>query len=165
MCIPREDNLIIYSQLTGALSHVLPIMISVMISKWIADALGPDGIYASWIALRRYPWLTPFEFRDNGEIASDVMTPADKLVVLHEGSPLSELSQYTFLLASGELTHIRTERVLDTWKYHGFPVVRDGILLGYVAREKLKFSCRGCRLTESPALQNLSSPRAAQPPT
>ncbi|KAI9433512.1 chloride channel [Lactarius indigo] len=29
-------------------------------------------------------------------------------------------------------------RVLDTWKYHGFPVVRDGILLGYVAREMLK---------------------------
>ncbi|KAN0129315.1 chloride channel [Lactarius tabidus] len=117
--------------LTGALSHVLPIMISVMISKWIADALGPDGIYASWIALRRYPWLTPFEFQDNGEIASDVMTPADKLVVLHEGTPLSELS------GSIELTN-EQERVLDTWKYHGFPVVRDGILLGYVAREKLK---------------------------
>jgi len=50
------------------------------------------------------------------------MTPADKLVVLREGSPLSELKS-----------------VLDTWKYHGFPVVRDdGILLGYVPREKLK---------------------------
>ncbi|KAN0129318.1 hypothetical protein V8E53_012802 [Lactarius tabidus] len=59
-----------------------PIMIS---SKWIVDALGPDGIHASWIALRRYLWLTPFAFQDNGEIASDVMTPADKLVVLHEG--------------------------------------------------------------------------------
>ena len=82
-------------------------MISVMISKWIADALGPDGIYASWIALRRYPWLTPFEFRDNGEIASDVMTPADKLVVLHEGSPLSELSEYSSppLAARLTLTH------------------------------------------------------------
>jgi chloride channel 3/4/5 len=32
-----------------------------------------------------------------------------------------------------------TESVLDTWKYHGFPVVRDDeILLGYVPREKLK---------------------------
>jgi chloride channel 3/4/5 len=146
-------------------------MISVMISKWIADALGPDGIYASWIALRRYPWLTPFEFRDNGEIASDVMTPADKLVVLREGSPLGELSQYSILLAARELTDIWTESVLDTWKYHGFPVVRDGILLGYVPREKLKsfigsylrFPC-SCRLTESLALQSLSSPRAAQPP-
>ena len=36
------------------------------------------------------------------------------------------------------MTHVWTESVLDTRKYHGFPVVRDGILLGYVAREKLK---------------------------
>jgi len=82
------------SQLTGALSHVLPIMISVMISKWVADALGQDGIYASWIALRRYPWLPPIEFRDNGEIAADAMTPVKNLVVLHEGSPLGELREY-----------------------------------------------------------------------
>jgi chloride channel 3/4/5 len=147
-------------------------MISVMISKWIADALGPDGIYASWIALRRYPWLTPFEFQDNGEIASDVMTPADKLVVLHEGTPLSELSTYIFPAGVFiELTHTRTERVLDTWKYHGFPVVRDGILLGYVAREKLKSFIGSC-FAFIPAvadwlnlaLQSLSSPRPAQPP-
>ncbi|SRR6266566_471702 len=68
-------------------------MISVMISKWVADAIGPDGIYASWIALRRYPWLAPIEFRDNGEIAADAMTPVNNLIVLQEGSPLSELSQ------------------------------------------------------------------------
>jgi chloride channel 3/4/5 len=147
-------------------------MISVMISKWIADALGPDGIYASWIALRRYPWLTPFEFQDNGEIASDVMTPADKLVVLHEGTPLSELSKYNFLPAGGsiELTY-EQERVLDTWKYHGFPVVRDGILLGYVAREKLKSFIGSC-FTFIPAaadwlklaLQSLSYLKLARPP-
>ncbi|KAI0306096.1 Cl-channel protein [Multifurca ochricompacta] len=112
---------VIVFELTGALSHVLPIMISVMISKWVADALGPDGIYASWIALRRYPWLAPFEFRDNGEIAADAMTHVSNLVVLNEVSSLGEL-----------------KRVLNTWEYHGFPVVRNGTLLGYVAREKLK---------------------------
>ena len=34
--------------------------------------------------------------------------------------------------------------MLDTWKYHGFPVVRDGILLGYVPREKLKSFIGSC---------------------
>jgi chloride channel 3/4/5 len=72
-------------------------MISVMVSKWVADALGQDGIYASWIALRRYRWLAPFEFRDNGEIAADAMTPVNNLVVLHEGSPLGELSEHSIL--------------------------------------------------------------------
>ncbi|KAI0286118.1 chloride channel [Russula aff. rugulosa BPL654] len=112
---------VIVFELTGALSHVLPIMISVMISKWVADALGPDGIYASWIALRRYPWLAPIEFRDNGEIAADAMTPVNNLIVLHEGSPLSEL-----------------KRIVETWEYHDFPVVQNGTLLGYVVREKLR---------------------------
>jgi|SRR5580693_3509565 hypothetical protein len=82
-------------------------MIAVMVSKWVADAFGQDGIYASWIALRRYPWLAPFEFRDNGEIAADAMTPFNNLVFLHEGSPLSELGRYSVdLRRIIVLTHI-----------------------------------------------------------
>lgn len=90
-------------------------MISVMISKWVADALGPDGIYASWIALRRYPWLAPIEFRDKGEIAADAMTPINNLIVLHEGSPLSELSQ-SFI---GWMTKTKVDTAFeqkDYWK-------------------------------------------------
>ena len=76
-------------------------MISVMISKWVADAFGPDGIYASWIALRQYPWLAPMEFRDNGEIAADAMTPVNNLIVLPEGTPLGELGQYCVFYLAG----------------------------------------------------------------
>jgi chloride channel 3/4/5 len=83
-------------------------MISVMVSKWVADALGQDGIYASWIALRQYPWLPQIEFRDNGEIAADAMTSVKNLVVLHEGSPLGELSEYCvpFLLVGGNVSYL-----------------------------------------------------------
>ena len=31
-------------ELTGALSHVVPIMIAVMTAKWVGDAFGKDGI-------------------------------------------------------------------------------------------------------------------------
>lgn len=73
------------SQLTGALSHVLPIMISVMVSKWVGDAFGKEGIYPMWIALRSYPWLPPHEYRDKGEEKTTltVMKPLDELVVIH----------------------------------------------------------------------------------
>ncbi|KAH9984423.1 Cl-channel protein [Russula vinacea] len=126
---------VIVFELTGALSHVLPIMIAVMISKWVADAFGPDGIYASWIALRRYPWLAPIEFRDNGEIAADAITPVNNLIVLQGVSPLGELSQYCVFLFGGVT---KTTGLLETWEYHGFPVVENGMLLGYVVREKLR---------------------------
>ena len=107
------------SQLTGALSHVLPIMIAVMISKWVADAFGPDGIYASWIALRRYPWLAPIEFRDNGEIAADAITPVNNLIVLQGVSPLGELSQYCVFLFGGVTKTTGLTRLFeqeDYWK-------------------------------------------------
>ena len=79
-------------QLTGALSHVLPIMIAVMTSKWVADAFGKEGIYAVWIALRRYPWLSTAEYRDEGETAESIMTPVDRLVLIdNDDCTLDEL--------------------------------------------------------------------------
>ena len=71
-------------ELTGALSHVLPIMISVVVSKWVGDALGKEGIYSVWIAMRSYPWLPPTEYRDNGQTAASIMKSADSLVVIHD---------------------------------------------------------------------------------
>lgn len=93
---------VILFELTGALSHVLPIMISVMCAKFVADAFGKDGIYAAWIAMRNYPWLSPQEHRDQGETAADLMKPVDRLVVVQqEGCTLSYLG--TFLSKSGHI--------------------------------------------------------------
>ena len=58
-------------------------MISVMVSKWVGDAWGKEGIYSRWIALRNYPWLSTSEFRDKGETADSFMVPYDKLVVIN----------------------------------------------------------------------------------
>lgn len=71
-------------QLTGALSHVLPIMISVMTAKWVGDAFGKEGIYSVWIAMRRYPWLPPVEYHDEGETAKNIMKPFADLVVIED---------------------------------------------------------------------------------
>lgn len=79
-------------------------MISVMMSKWVGDAFGKEGIYASWIAMRRYPWLSNEEYRDtgadvceynhkvrtdevrgdSGETAATLMRRADELVVIRD---------------------------------------------------------------------------------
>ena len=70
-------------------------MISVMVSKWVGDAFGKEGIYPQWIALRRYPWIPSTEYRDNGEDASGIMVPYDKLVIIKaEESTLPALSEW-----------------------------------------------------------------------
>lgn len=110
-------------ELTGALSHVLPIMISVVLSKWVADALGKDGIYSVWIAMRQYPWLPPGEYRDKGQTAAQIMKPAHDLVVIHDEQTMSV----------GELVDF-----VRHYQFHGFPVVSGKMLVGFVGREKLR---------------------------
>ncbi|KAJ7132162.1 Cl-channel protein [Mycena epipterygia] len=116
---------VILFELTGALSHVLPIMISVMASKWVGDAFGKDGgIYAVWIAMRGYPWLPPIDFRDKGETGAQLMRPLANLVVIEdERETVADLAG-----------------VLNDHDFHGFPVVRRQEFLGFITRDKLKLA-------------------------
>ena len=123
---------VIMFELTGALTYVLPIMIAVMISKWVGDAVnGKRGIYESWIHLRAYPLL---DNRDEAPIpdlpAAHVYTPVDHLVVLtatgHTIASLLALQQ--------------------DHPFRGYPVVADPpaspLLLGYISRTELAFALR-----------------------
>ncbi|KAG7093968.1 hypothetical protein E1B28_007598 [Marasmius oreades] len=113
---------VIMFELTGALSHVLPIMISVMTAKWVGDALGKDGIYTVWIAMRGYPWLAPVDYHDQGESAAGIMKPVDELVLIEDGQ-----------CTVGEL-----DDMIKTHQYQGFPIVEQRRLVGYITRDTLK---------------------------
>lgn len=124
---------VILFELTGALSHVLPIMISVMTSKWVGDALGKDGIYAVWIAMRRYPWLPPVDYRDRGETGATLMKPLASLFVIEDGkTTVKEMIQ-----------------LLEKHEFHGFPVVdRHSEFVGYATREELQLAISNALLSE-----------------
>lgn len=97
-------------------------MIAVMAAKWTADAFGKEGIYSLWIAMRRYPWLQPVDFRDSGETAAQFMIPAANLVVVEDGVTLEEMG-----------------RLVVTWSHTGFPVVNgENKLIGFVVRENVR---------------------------
>ncbi|QPH16596.1 hypothetical protein C2857_001279 [Epichloe festucae Fl1] len=122
---------VIMFELTGALTYVLPIMVAVMISKWVGDAFSRRGIYESWIHFNEYPFL------DNSEEsliipdvpASQIMTGIEDLVIL---------------TATGH-TIASLGAILDMHAYRGFPVIsdpRDAILLGYISRAELSYNLR-----------------------
>ncbi len=105
-------------------------MISVMVSKWVADAFGKDGIYSIWIAMHQYPWLPARDFRDKGQTAAHVMKSAGSLVVISEdgqGCTVREL-----------------DGLVRRHSFRGFPVVYGEQLLGIVMRDKLR-ACIGGR--------------------
>ncbi|CAD0041706.1 unnamed protein product [Aureobasidium pullulans] len=85
---------VIMFELTGALTYVLPIMIAVMIAKWVGDALGKRGIYEAWIAFNEYPFLDNRDDRPIPDIpVSQIMTRLEDLVTITaEGSTIESLT-------------------------------------------------------------------------
>ncbi|GJJ11512.1 hypothetical protein Clacol_005745 [Clathrus columnatus] len=122
---------VILFELTGALSHVLPIMLAVMVSKWVGDAFGKEGIYDAWITMRAYPWLSPIEHRDYGATAASVMTPKDNLVVING-------VDVTIKELDPDLPFL--DALVKTYKYFGFPIVDEDKLLGFVTYDKLRMA-------------------------
>ncbi|KJZ76036.1 hypothetical protein HIM_04492 [Hirsutella minnesotensis 3608] len=121
---------VIMFELTGALTYVLPIMVAVMISKWVGDAFSRRGIYESWIHFNEYPFLDNSEEMAIPDMrASQIMTRIEDLIVL---------------TATGH-TIASLNTILNMHPYRGFPVIsdpRDAILLGYISRAELSYNIR-----------------------
>lgn len=126
---------VIMFELTGALTYVLPIMIAVMISKWIGDAISPRGIYESWIHFKGYPFLDNRD--DNGSSIPDV--PAAHV--------MTRIEDITAITATGHTIH-SLRAMLQTHRFRGFPVISasdsaaatDALLLGYISRTELLYA-------------------------
>ncbi|GFP59469.1 H(+)/Cl(-) exchange transporter 3 [Trichoderma asperellum] len=121
---------VIMFELTGALTYVLPIMVAVMISKWVGDAFSRRGIYESWIHFNEYPFLD-----NSAEVAipdvpvADIMTRVEDLIVL---------------TATGH-TIASLNSILEMHPHRGFPVIsdpRDAIMLGYISRAELSYNLK-----------------------
>jgi chloride channel 3/4/5 len=121
---------VIMFELTGALTYVLPIMIAVMISKWVGDALEPRGIYEAWIQFNGYPFLDNRD--DNAALVPDV--PAAQVY--------TRIEDLIVITATGHTIHSLQELLKDH-PYRGFPIIDnpvDAVLLGYISRTELDFA-------------------------
>ncbi|KAI1324888.1 chloride channel [Xylariaceae sp. FL0255] len=129
---------VIMFELTGALTYVLPIMIAVMVSKWVGDAFSRRGIYESWIHFNAYPFLDSGDEGSGAQQVPDI--PASQI--------MTRIEDLVVLTATGHtISSLRT--ILDTCTYRGFPVIsdpRDAILLGYISRSELAYNLAACNL-------------------
>lgn len=119
---------VIMFELTGALGYVLPIMVSVMIAKWVGDGINRNGIYESWIQIRGYPFLSNNDGDPIADLSvNEIMTRTERLVVLNSsGYTICELDE---IIATNDLK--------------GFPVVNNSqeyILQGYITRNELRYA-------------------------
>ncbi|KAI0476844.1 chloride channel [Xylaria cf. heliscus] len=147
---------VIMFELTGALTYVLPIMIAVMLSKWVGDAFSRRGIYEAWIHFNGYPFL------DSGDEGGGSQHVPD----ITAGQIMTRIEDLVVLTATGH-TIASLRGVLDSCAYRGFPVVsdpRDAVLLGYISRSELAYNLAACNLPpETEAFfshQPLADPRS-----
>ncbi|KAL7906276.1 chloride channel [Trichoderma velutinum] len=121
---------VIMFELTGALTYVLPIMVAVMISKWVGDAFSRRGIYESWIHFNEYPFL------DNSEEVAIPDVPVAEI--------MTRIEDLVVLTAAGH-TMASLNSILEMHPHRGFPVIsdpREAILLGYISRAELSYNLR-----------------------
>jgi chloride channel 3/4/5 len=131
---------VIMFELTGALTYVLPIMIAVMIAKWVGDAIGKRGIYEAWIAFNEYPFLDNREDKPVPDVpVSQIMTRFEDLATIS---------------AEAGNTIAGLENLLRQHAQRGFPVIsntHNAILLGYISRTEL-----GYALSNATTMRNLT---------
>lgn len=102
---------VIMFELTGALTYVLPIMIAVMLSKWIGDAFSKRGIYESWIQFNEYPYLDNKDDTPAPDVTvTNIMTPVEEMVCIDARHDHSIESLQT---------------LLSTTTFRGFPVINS----------------------------------------
>jgi chloride channel 3/4/5 len=121
---------VIMFELTGALTYVLPIMIAVMLSKWIGDGITKRGIYEAWIRFNGYPFLSNKD--EDGSSAPDV--PSAQV--------MTRIEDLVVITATGH-TIQSLESLLNAHSFRGFPVIdntRDAVLLGYISRTELAYA-------------------------
>ncbi|XP_066536754.1 H(+)/Cl(-) exchange transporter 5 [Hoplias malabaricus] len=126
---------VIMFELTGGLEYIVPLMAATMTSKWVADALGREGIYEAHIRLNGYPFLEPKEEFEHKTLAMDVMRPR------RSDPPLSVITQEG-------MTVEEVEGLISDTSYSGFPIVVSHMsqrLVGFVLQRDLLISIDNAR--------------------
>ncbi|KAJ7409906.1 H(+)/Cl(-) exchange transporter 5 [Willisornis vidua] len=126
---------VIMFELTGGLEYIVPLMAAAMTSKWVADAIGREGIYDAHIRLNGYPFLEAKEEFSHKTRAMDVMRPRKN------DPPLTVITQ-------DSMTVEDVETIVTKTTYSGYPVVVSRAsqrLVGFVLRRDLIISVENAR--------------------
>eukprot|EP01139_Manchomonas_bermudensis_P000320 Amastigsp_a325_18.p1 type:complete len:817 gc:universal Amastigsp_a325_18:46-2496(+) len=110
---------VIMFEVTGGVTLLIPLMVSVGIAKVVADLWGEDDIYARMIKISEFPFLDPKHGVPLHVPIDRVLKPAASVVTIPEhGATISSLAA-----------------LLKSTKCNGFPVVTaDRGVVGYVSR-------------------------------
>ncbi|ORX60163.1 hypothetical protein BCR36DRAFT_316643 [Piromyces finnis] len=119
---------VIMFELTGGVSYVIPIMITILTSKWTADAFNKNSIFDCLIEENDYPYLNNKKIPIHQKSIVDIM---DTDVITLEANHKYSIDELIDILNCKLLTSQYSD---DS----GFPILDNGILVGYIAFNELE---------------------------
>jgi len=121
-------------ELTGSLNYVMPIMVSILVSKWVSEAIEKQSIYDLVIELNNHPYLDNKRSHIFTSTVADLCRPQWN----DEG---------TFIDVSGDkdvaanLLRAKVEWLKNrSGRDGGFPIVKNGVLIGYISASELEYA-------------------------
>ncbi|KAK9722806.1 hypothetical protein K7432_002427 [Basidiobolus ranarum] len=118
--------IVIMFELTGTLTYVLPLMISILVAKWTGDAIAPGSIYDKLIEVNGHPYLdSKTEYIRLGQ-TSDITEHDLQVIDVNEPNTASDLRK--------KLTKMINRGYPDG----GLPVLDGQLLIGYIACNELE---------------------------
>ncbi|KAI0221534.1 hypothetical protein L0F63_001426, partial [Massospora cicadina] len=130
---------VIMFELTGSLTYALPIMLSVMVSKWVGDAMEKPSIYDNLIELNDYPFLdNKREYVHTGGVTRILERNLD-VIRTEESNTVGRLKAKLGALAE------------SGYPDGGFPILDGTHLVGYIASHDLAHALENTPLPEDAA--------------
>jgi len=121
-------------ELTGSLTYVMPIMVSILVSKWVSEAVEKQGIYDLVIELNNHPYLDSKTSHLFTSTFADLCTPQ------------SQDERNVIDITAGKEIAAEILRTKVDWlkgiggRDGGFPIVKRGVLIGYLSASELEYA-------------------------
>jgi len=112
----------------------MPVMVSILVAKWVSEAIQKHGIYDLVINLHHHPYLNSKESHIFTSTFADLCTPR------------STDSRNVIDITDGKGLTAGTLRKRLAWlkgigSYDGgFPIVKEEALVGYIAASELQYA-------------------------
>ncbi|GJJ74156.1 chloride channel 3/4/5 [Entomortierella parvispora] len=116
---------VIMFELTGAMTYSLPIMMAVMMGKFVGDAFSPDAFFNKLIDLNEHPYLDNKKDYNTFGTAADIADRYLETIDVNAVNNVESLRRKVEILAA------------SGYSDGGLPIVDHGILVGYIASNEL----------------------------
>jgi len=114
---------VIMFELTGGIEYLVPVIVAILVSKWVGEAVGVDSIYELGVEITALPYLDPKKEFHHAANVTEVAGPREYRMLTERGWDLDRLNE-----------------LLEKTNFTGYPLVvsdTDFTLYGYVSRKAL----------------------------